>query len=399
MVVGLALALTAGLVFLGGRARVESVATMEAAPTNLAVVVSTNGKVEPVERVSIRAEFPTFVQKVHVIEGQQVKRGQPLFTLDARAIQAELTEARAELAAQLEALRAAQSGGRSDQVAQAAADLEKARAARELARRDFDSLSKLVAQKAATPDELGRARLALDQAESDLRSLEKRKQYIESQAQVDSGQATLLVERSRTRIADLESKIRLAHATAPVDGTLYSFPVHAGDFVNTGDLLAEMADLRHVRVRAFIDEPELGRVRQDQDVEIVWDARPDRVWKGRTATVPKQVVSRGTRNVGELLCSVDNEQLDLLPNTTVDVRIHISERDNVLAVPRGAIYSDGDRRYVYRVDDDRLHAVTIESGMANPTMTEIVSGLKQGDVVAIPGEVALRENMRIRVAR
>jgi len=62
----------------------------------------------------------------------------------------------------------------------------------------------------------------------------------------------------------------MAGLTAPVDGTLYSQPAKAGDFVKLGDLLAEMADLHKVRVRAFIDEPELGALEPNQAVKITW---------------------------------------------------------------------------------------------------------------------------------
>lgn len=163
-----------------------------------------------------------------------------------------------------------------------------------------------------------------------------------------------------------------------------------------GDLLAEMADMHHVRVRAFIDEPELGQIDVNQAVEIFWDAHPDRVWAGRTEVVPKQVVAHGTRNVGELLCSVSNDRLDLIPNTTVDVRIHISERPNVLVIPRGAVFIDGGKRYVYLVQDNRLHRRDIKVGIANPTMIEVLSGLQESDQVALPGDVSLKENLRIR---
>jgi len=189
------------------------------------------------------------------------------------------------------------------------------------------------------------------------------------------------------------------HRTSPLDGTLYSLPIRQGDFVKPGDPLAEIADLHHVRIRAFIDEPELGQIALNQSVEIFWDAHPDRVWNGRTEVLPKQVVNRGTRSVGELLCSVSNDRLDLLPNTTVDVRIHIGERPNVLVVPRGAVYIEGSKRFVFRVENGRLHRRYIQVGVANPTLIEVVSGLDQGDVVALPGDVSLKENLRIRAVR
>ncbi len=190
-----------------------------------------------------------------------------------------------------------------------------------------------------------------------------------------------------------------AHGTAPFDGTLFSLPIHQGDFVKAGDLLGELADLHQVRIRAFIDEPELGQIDVNQSVEILWDAHPDRVWNGKTEILPKQVVLRGTRSVGELLCSVSNDRLDLLPNTTVDVRIHVSERAATLVVPRGAVSVEGDNRYVFRVQDNRLQRVPIKVGISNPTQMEVLSGLNEGDVVALPGEVTLKDNLSVTVVR
>jgi len=396
IIVGAALALTAILVFISGRGGAARVAVTGVVRENLSSVVSTNGKVEPVMPISFRASFPTFVRKVYAVEGQQVKRGQSLYDLDEAGLAAELAQSRADLGTEEEALRVAKSGGRADQLAKVSADLQKARDMRDQLRRDNESLTKLVAQKAATPHEFEENRLALAQAEADVQSLEKAKQTYVSQAQLDIERVTLLVEHARKQVRDLEDKLKSTHGVAPAEGTLYSLPIHQGDFVKEGDLLAEMADMRHVRVRAFIDEPELGQIDLNQAVEIFWDAHPDRVWTGRTEVVPKQVVARGTRNVGELLCSVSNDRLDLIPNTTVDVRIHISERPNVLVIPRGGVFIDGGKRFVFLVQDNRLHRRDIKVGIANPTMIEVLSGLQEGDQLALPGDVSLKENLRIR---
>jgi HlyD family secretion protein len=395
IIVGAALVLTALLVFIGGRNSTARVAVSDVMRENLSSVVSTNGKVEPVAPVSFRSRYPTFVQHVYVVEGQQVKRGQTLFVLDDTEVQADLAQARADLAAQQEALNVAKAGGHASQLAKAAADLQKAKASRDLLKRDNESLSKLVTQKAATPSELEQNKLQLTQAEADVQASEKAKQTLDQQAQLDQGRVGLQVEHARASVRDLEDRLDSARGRAPSDGTLYSFPIHQGDFVKAGDLLAEMANLHQLRIRAFIDEPELGQIDLDQTVEILWDAHPGQIWNGRTEALPKQVVTRGTRNVGELLCSVTNERLDLLPNTTVDVRIHISERPSALVVPRGAVFIDGDKRFVYRVEDNRLHRRLIKVGIANPTKMEVLSGLNENDVVALPGEAVLKENLRI----
>jgi HlyD family secretion protein len=397
--VGGALLLTALLVFLGGKGSTARVAVADVLRENLSSVVSTNGKVEPVNPVSFRARYPTIVKRVFAVEGQQVKRGQKLFALDDTEVQADLAQARADLATQEELLNVAKAGGHASQIAKAAADLQKAQASRDQLHRDNETLTKLVAEKAATPEELEQNRLQLTQAEADVQSTQKVKQTLDLQAQLDQGRVALLVEHARATVRDLEERLESAHGTAPFDGTLYSLPIRQGDFVKAGDLLAELADLRHVRIRAFIDEPELGQIDVHQSVEILWDAHPDRIWNGRTEVLPKQVVTRGTRSVGELICSVTNDRLDLLPNTTVDVRIHISERPAALVVPRGAVYLDGDKRFVFRVEDNRLHRRTIKVGIANATKIEVLSGLSNGDVVALPGDSSLKENLRINAVR
>ncbi|MGA2099329.1 MAG: hypothetical protein ABSH39_23845, partial [Candidatus Acidiferrum sp.] len=166
----------------------------------------------------------------------------------------------------------------------------------------------------------------------------------------------------------------------------------------------EMADLHKVRVRAFIDEPELGALEADEPVIITWDALPNQTWVGKTEIIPKQVVPHGTRSVGELLCGVNNDKLELLPNINVNVRINSHERNNVLAVPRGAVASDGGHRYVFVVKKNelgvgksRLEKREIKVGIADATSYEVVSGLQEGEMVALPGDTDLRDGMAVQV--
>ena len=205
------------------------------------------------------------------------------------------------------------------------------------------------------------------------------------------------MSQAREQAQSLEEKVRSATVIAPFDGTLYSLPVKAGDYVKTGDTLAEMADLRHVRVRAFVDEPDLGGLEPNQDVEITWDAKPGQVWTGHTEQIPKQVVSRGMRSVGEVLCSIDNAKLELLPNVNVEVRILVKERRGALVVPREAVGEDGGQHYVFLVQgDNTVERRDITVGISNASDYEVLSGLTDGDRVALPRDRKLRNGMTIR---
>lgn len=397
VIVGLVALLVGGLLYLNGRHQPAPVKVARVARTDLKSMISSNGKVEPVAPNTLRARFDGFVNRVVAVEGKSVKTGELLLTMDDTEVRAQFEQARAELAAEEADLRSAQSGGRADEMARVTGDLRASEAQRDLLQRQQDALTKLIAEHAATQDEVDKNRAALERAKADVDHLRKSKEQFEQQVGLDKERLALSVSHWQAQVKDLQEKVNSARVVAPASGVLFSLPVRERDFVHTGDLLADLADLRNVRVRAFVDEPELGGLAPGQSVEVTWDALPDRTWTGRTEAVPQQVVAHGSRNVGELLCSISNDKMELKPNTTVNIRIQFSERKGVLMLPRAAVEVASARRYVYLVDGDRLRKREIKTGVSNDTQFEITEGINEGDTVALPGEVALQDGLAVRV--
>jgi multidrug efflux pump subunit AcrA (membrane-fusion protein) len=131
-------------------------------------------------------------------------------------------------------------------------------------------------------------------------------------------------------------------------------------------------------------------------VQVNWEAKPGKTWTGKIGQVPMQVVARNTRSVGEVLCEVDNAQLELLPNVNVEVHILVRNRPNALVVPRAAVRYDNGRHYVFVVSGDRLHRREITVGIGGATKYEVVASLAEGDRVALPNDQQeLRDGMDI----
>jgi HlyD family secretion protein len=392
------------LLLLSGRQPVAKLSAVYPSRENIVSSISSNGKVEPISASIIRAQLDTFVEKVAVLEGQQVKKDQLLLELNVKDAAALLAQARSRLLKAQDDFRAARSGGRSDDSARITGDLAKEIAERDRLQRSHDALQRLLAQQAATKDELAANELELTKAQAEVTRLTAAKQEFDRGVHLDSQRSSLQVQQAQSEVAALEVKVRDGHITAPADGTLYSLPVRQGDFVKAGDLLAEMADLHKVRVRAFVDEPEIGGLRPNEPVRITWDAMPDRIWQGVTEIIPKQVVPRGTRSVGELLCSVNNDKLELLPNVNVNVRINSQERSNVLVIPRGTVASESGKRYVYvvraaefGVGKKVLEKREIQVGIADSVHYEVLGGLSAKDLVALPGDVELHDGMYVKI--
>jgi HlyD family secretion protein len=400
---GLAIAAIVAVVALSERRPLPEVPVQTIGRATISAAISTNGKIEPITPYEMRALVESHVTKVHVHEGQLVKAGQPLVDLDDSEIQASIAREKETLLNNQENLRVARSGGNMTGLAQLDSDIHKTNAERDRLQANVTALEKLVAQQAATPQELTEARASLIRTETDQRRLQATRADFVRQAKLDEDRDALLVQQGQSNLRDLQEKLASTHVAAPIDGTLYSFPLHANDPIKVGDLLAAVADLKQIRVRAFVDEPELGLLESGQTVVVTWDALPNHSWTGKTDQIPRQVVPHGTRAVGELLCSLNNDDQRLIPNTNVTVQIQLRTRVNVVTAPRGAVVIEGAHRYVFVVEDastiTRLQKREIKIGIADSTTYEIVSGLNEGDVIALPSNLALTEGMKVKTIK
>jgi len=388
-------AIAAGFAFSANSVRGPDVTLAAVVRKDLSTWISSNGRVEPIDPQLVVARTDTFVRRVLVTEGAAVESGQLLMTLDDTDLRAQLARAREEYVAAQEQVRATNSDSGARELDRIEADLQRIDAELTKLRADRSSLQRLVDRQAATRDELAQATVALERAEAEREFLTRRRADLRQRAASDVQRADFKVEQARQTIATLEEQLRFTRIVAASAATVYRLTVKTGEHVQVGETLAELADLRHVRVRAFVDEPELGSIVSGQEVLIAWDALPGRSWGGRTTQIPAAVVPRGGRSVGEVLCSVDNRDMKLLPNINVDVRLRTSNRPPSLAVPRSAVRAAGGSRYVFVVRDSRLRQQGVNVGISSASDYEVLDGLYEGDRVAVSAGAEVRDGMAI----
>ena len=360
--------------------------------------IATNGKIEPEEDFQAHAPMATTVKKIYVHEGDVVKKGQLLVRLDDADARATAAKALAQLRAAEADLNSVGAGGTREEVLNNQSSLVKAHAELESAQRNLDSMRRLKDSGAASDAELQDAENRLKQAQSNAQLLEQklrggrysRPEVARVQAQADEGRATYQAAQ------DL---LHNANITAPRDGMVYALPVRESAYVNPGDLIVGVADLKHIQVRAVVDEPDIGRLAKGQRVDVTWDAIPGRTWRGTVTRVPTTVSLHGSRTVGEVLATVDNEDLKLLPNVNINATVITAQHPNALTVPREAVRQDKNgSRYVLRIDGDELKRVPVDTAVANVTRIEIIKGLQEGDRVALASVFGheLKDGMRVR---
>lgn len=344
-------------------------------------VISTNGKIEPIDNFEAHAPISARIERVLVKEGDSVRKGQLLVVLDDANVRAEAARAQTQVKAAQAQLSASEQGGTQEEVLSVESQLVKAGADRDSARRNFDALRKLQQQGAATAGEVQTAQDALATADAQLNFLRQKQTKRYSRAEL----ARLEAQQADAQAGFVAEQDVLAQSNvrAPFDGVVYSLPVKQGGFVAAGDLLLQMADLRKVLVRAFVDEPDLGRLAPGNSIEVTWDAVPGRVWTATVTAVPSTVKLHGSRNVGETTSIVENKDLKLLPNVNVGITIVVAVHENVLVAPREAVRTDDSKPYVLQVDGHVLKRRDVETSLSSLTQVEITGGVSAKDVVAI----------------
>lgn len=396
MVAGLAALVLLGLA-IAGRDPDPQVRVATVQRGKLVATISTNGKVEPIRPHELRAQAATFVRRTLVKEGDVARAGQKLLDLDDSEVRSQLADARSELVNADIALREAGAGGPTDELRRLELQRAQAQIDLEQAQRNYDTLQKLLAKQAASEQEVADAKKLWEKAVEQSGYVAKRWSDLQSRAKTFQESARLRVEQARNRVQSLEAKLHSIAVVAPAGGTVYGVKVKAGDYVNVGDLLVQMADLRQVQVIAFVDEPELGQLKPAQAVKVTWDAYAGKTWEGQTERVPAAVVPYGTRSVGEVVCRIQNPAGgELLPNVNVNVEILVRGIDGALLVARDAVTTEAGKRFVFVVNDHTVRRRAVETGTANFAFFEILSGLKENDRVALPGEYRLRDGQRVR---
>jgi HlyD family secretion protein len=343
--------------------------------------VSTNGRVEPEVNYEFHSPLSTTVKAVYVQPGDLVPAGKLLVVLDDLQARARLVSAESGVKAAQAAVEAATHNGTQQERQMSAGDLARGRLERDQARSDLNALVKLNSTGAASPGEVAAARQRLESAEAGLHAFEESAHNRYSPAEIARAQATLADAE-----ANLDAARQVVEQTsihAPVTGTVYSLSAGRTEYAEEGKLLLQLADLRHERVRAYFDEPEIGRLAVGQKIQIKWDAKPGRLWSGHIIRTPVTVITYGTRNVGEVLIDIDDGSSDLLPDTNVTVTVTTSSEPNTLSIPREALRSENGRPYVYRVVNGGLVRTSVTTGTINLTQVSILSGLNQGDWVAV----------------
>lgn len=393
LIVALAGVLALGLFVFRKKSDAPAIAFAKVTRETIESTLSTNGKVEPNDYVEVRAEAAGLVRRVLVRLGDSVRAGQAVAEVSQPGVAEELQASEARLAQAQAALSALKAGGRDAQQAEIDGEVARLKSRRASEQQNLEALERLQRASAATGFDVEQARSGVKDLDLQFQALQARRMALVGRGDVDAAQARLKEAEAGVTLA--KTHRGLSSMASPLGGVVYDLPVRAGTYLRPGDAVASVGRLDPVRVRVYVDEPELGRVAIGEAVRITWDALAGREWHGTVERRPTEVVALGSRQVGEVLCTVGNPDRDLTPGTNINAFILTKVAKDVLSVPKSTIRRDRGAGVYVLQPDNTVKWRAVRTGVSDALRVEVTGGLTEGDRVALPSELPIKDGMAV----
>lgn len=223
---------------------------------------------------------------LNVDEGDALKAGDTLGTLDQAPYQIALAQAQANEAAAQAKYDLVMAGYRSEEIAQTAAAVKQAQAAADYANNYYQRQQGLWAKRVVSANDLENARSASQQAQANLKAAQdKLSQYKAGNRPQEIAEAKASLEQTQAQLAQAKLDLHDTVLTAPSDGTLLTRAVEPGTMLSAGSTVLTLSLTRPVWIRAYVDEINLSQAQPGREVLIYTDSRPDKPWHGRIGFV------------------------------------------------------------------------------------------------------------------
>ncbi len=218
------------------------------------------------------------------------------------------------------------------------------------------------------------------------------KQNFISQNQLDIAEKTFEINKAQVEQAEANldyAKVQLDYTkiTAPISGIIASVSTQEGETVAasfSAPTFVTIIDLERLEVWAYVDETDIGRIRENQKATFTVDTYSDTDFEGViTAIYPKAVIQDNVVNYVTTLKITDFREKILRPEMTTNVTIYLEMRKNVLTIPTSAIKRDKGERFVTVIEDDKQVQRKVKIGWNSNGTTEIASGLNEGEKVIV----------------
>ena len=212
----------------------------------------------------------------------------------------------------------------------------------------------------------------------------------QSQLKNDSRLAQAMVDKAQANLNEEEIQLSYATITVPIDGIVAFVSTQEGETVVASlnaPTFVTLIDLRKLEVTVFVDETDIGRIEVGQRAKFTVDTYANQFFNGKVREIhPKAVIKDNVVNYEVILDIEKKKAAKLRPEMTANVVVTTGTRKNILTLPKEAVKREGKKTFVVMQVNGELEDKPVELGWRDSGRIEVVSGLKEGDLIGIPNK-------------
>jgi len=381
---------------------VVAVQVAKAIRGTIATPVTVVATLAPVREATISPKVSAQITRMGLLTNQHVRTGQILAVLESRDLAAQRDEAAAALQEAETSAHATTQGSIPLTNAQDQKTLSDARAALDNAQKTYERRQSLYKQGGISEKDLEASKLAVTNAENDLRLAEASANVHHSITNPgDVRVAESRITQAQNRLANLDAQRSYTEIRAPFDGIVTAQYQYQGDLANPGTKLLTVADTSSMIAKTQVGEEVAATLKQGDSVNVLPDDLQGKTFHGAVSLVGRAADPQ-SRSV-EVWVRVPNPDGRLRANGIAQLVIAAQPASNAVIVPSPAVTLDaanGNSGTVMVVDAQSVaHEVHVTTGIRNDRQTQITSGLRGGETVVTEGNYGLPDGTKVTVSQ
>jgi HlyD family secretion protein len=378
---------------------VVSVQTTPAQRGPIAQLVLAEAVVYPLEQATVAPKITSTIKKFYVQRGSRVKKGQPLADLENRDLSAAEQSSKGEFEQAKANYETTIGASLPQQIQKAELDAVAAKSAFDAQQKVYDSRKELFQQGAIPRRDLDTAEVAFLQARSQNEQVQKQLadlQRLGKEQALKAAEGSRLLAEGHLRGA--EAQLSYSRITSPIDGVVTDRPLYEGDLATANQPLLTVMNTSRLIAKAHIAQSEAAVLKVGNPAELKIPGLDDPI-KGRVSLV-SPALDPGSTTI-EVWVEAPKPDPALKPGMTVEVSMTAKTAKDAIVVPTAAVFknSEGADYVLLAGSDEKAHQKTVQLGIRNSELTQIVGGVNPGDPVITTGGYAVPDGTQIKIEK
>lgn len=378
--------------------RTASVKAVTLQPATLHPTVDLVGSIValPERTAMLSSQIAGQISQVCVVEGQLVKKGDPIVVYDSRQAETELGKAKAAVEEALANVALLEKGPLPAEIEGVRQDARNAAATAEARRAKLKALETMHAKGEIAEVQFDIAQSAVTEADATAQAAGERLKTLQAGTRPEViAQAKAKLQSAESELAAQKLNLDLCTLTAPIDGVVLQLAARLGAYVEKPTLLATIADLSSVFARVRVPSDYMMQVREGVNAQVECDATGAKEYTGAVARVAQEA-DAGSGDLNAYV-RIENPDGALRPGISCRVRLVLPEISAALAVPVSAVADRNGTAVVTIIRDGKAYETEVETGIRTSDVVQITKGVAAGDVIATDGGYGLPEGCPVAV--